>query len=126
MLCNILLNGQTGAPIFFSCVRTRRLLSRHTCPVLSPKFILGDPGAVSRVDKMFVVNFHHEHFIDPTNCPWVSEDDQGWVCKGNLGFSYFAPTRNGGTTDDFGRRFRCYQQDRSNLLLDHSVTRYRK
>ena len=26
-------------------------------------FILGDPGAVSR-----------EHFIDPTNCPWVSED----------------------------------------------------
>ena len=66
--------------------------------------ILGDPGAVSRVDKMFVVkvyckietspiiemsfyypwcpgarldltvNFRHEHFIDPTNCPWVSED----------------------------------------------------
>ena len=45
-------------------------------------FILGDPGVVSRVDKMFVVkvyrkidlpvNFHHEHFIDPTNCPWVS------------------------------------------------------
>ena len=26
-------------------------------------FILGDPGALSR-----------EHFIDPTNCPWVSED----------------------------------------------------
>ena len=22
----------------------------------------------------FTVNFHHEHFIDPTNCPWVSED----------------------------------------------------
>ena len=49
--------------------------------------ILGDPGAVSRVDKMFVVkvyckidltvNFQHEHFIDPTNCPWVSED--GWL-----------------------------------------------
>ena len=46
--------------------------------------ILGDPGVVSRVDKMFVVkvyckidltvNFHHEHFTDPTNCPWVSED----------------------------------------------------
>ena len=38
--------------------------------------ILGDPGAVSRVDYMFVVtaNFHHEHEIDPTNCPWVSED----------------------------------------------------
>ena len=46
--------------------------------------ILGDPGAVSRVDKMFVVkayckidltvNFHDKHFIDPTNRPWVSED----------------------------------------------------
>ena len=46
---------------------------------------------------------------------------QGWLCKGNLGFSYFAPTRNGGTTDDLGRRFRCYQQDRSNFLLEHSV-----
>ena len=42
---------------------------------------------------------------------------QGWACKGNLGFSHFAPTRNVGTTDDLGRRFRCYQQD-----LDHSVT----
>ena len=47
---------------------------------------------------------------------------QGWACKGNLGFSHFAPTRNVGTTDDLGRRFRCYQQERSNLLLDHSVT----
>ena len=32
--------------------------------------ILGDPGA--RLD--LTVNFHHEHFIDPINCPWVSED----------------------------------------------------
>ena len=23
------------------------------------------------------VNFHHEHFIDPTNCPWISEDERG-------------------------------------------------
>ena len=55
--------------------------------------ILGDPGAVSRVDKMFVVkvyciltvNFHHEHFIDPTNCPWpwVSEDDSVCLIIGN-------------------------------------------
>ena len=28
------------------------------------------PGA--RFD--LTVNFHHGHFIDPTNCPWVSED----------------------------------------------------
>ena len=38
--------------------------------------ILGDPGAVNRVDNMIVVtvNFHHEHFIDPINYPRVSED----------------------------------------------------
>ena len=51
--------------------------------------ILGDPGAVSRVDKMFVVKVYRKiilgdtgavsrvgsiKFIDPTNCPWVSED----------------------------------------------------
>ena len=31
---------------------------------------------VVAVDKMFVVKvyFHHKHFIDPTNCAWVSED----------------------------------------------------
>ena len=35
--------------------------------------ILGDPGAVSgKID--LTVNFHHKHFIDPTNRPWVSED----------------------------------------------------
>ena len=33
-----------------------------------PICILGDPGAVIRVDN--------EHFIDPTNCPCVSEDGQ--------------------------------------------------
>ena len=26
----------------------------------------------ARLDR--TVNFHHELFIDPTNCPWVSED----------------------------------------------------
>ena len=52
-------------------------------------------GAVSRVDKMSVVkvyckiarldltvNFHHGHFIDPTNCPWVSEDEPSQVSVG--------------------------------------------
>ena len=32
-------------------------------------------------------NFHHEHFIDPTNCPWVSEDGfnhgREFVCEMN-------------------------------------------
>ena len=30
--------------------------------------------------------------------------------------SYYALTRNGGTTDDSGRHFGCYKQDHSNLL----------
>ena len=65
------------------------------------KHILGDPGVVSRVDKMFVVkvyckietsprldltvNFHHEHFIDPTNCPWVSEDGEAGIRRLYIG-----------------------------------------
>ena len=29
-------------------------------------------------------NFHHEHFIDPTNCPWVSEDKFTVECVANF------------------------------------------
>ena len=36
MLCIIVPNRRTVSPEFFSWVRTRRLLSRHTCPVGSP------------------------------------------------------------------------------------------
>ena len=63
----------------------------RTCRTCRGRAILEDPGAVSRVNKMFVMkvfcqiearldlteNVHHEHFIDPTNCPWVSEDGVG-------------------------------------------------
>ena len=35
-LCIIVPNQRTASPEFFSCVRTRRLLSRHTCLVRSP------------------------------------------------------------------------------------------
>ena len=27
------------------------------------------------------VNFHPEHFIDPINCPWVSEDEMTYDLK---------------------------------------------
>ena len=37
------------------------------------------PGA--RLD--LTVNFHYGHFIDPTNCPWVSEDDSAHVVRMN-------------------------------------------
>ena len=36
MLCIIVPDRRTVSPEFFSWVRTRRLLSRHTCPVRSP------------------------------------------------------------------------------------------
>ena len=36
MLCIIVPNRRTVSPEFFSWVRTRRLLSCHTCPVRSP------------------------------------------------------------------------------------------
>ena len=38
MLCIIVPNWRTAFPKFFSRVRTRRLLSRHICPVRSPSF----------------------------------------------------------------------------------------
>ena len=38
MLCIIVPNRRTVSPEFFSWVRTRRLLSRHSCPVRSPSF----------------------------------------------------------------------------------------
>ena len=38
MLCIIVPNRRTVSPEFFSWVRTRRLLSHHSCPVRSPSF----------------------------------------------------------------------------------------
>ena len=38
MLCTIVSNRRTVFPEFFSWVRTRRLLSCHSCPVRSPSF----------------------------------------------------------------------------------------
>ena len=37
--------------------------------------------------------------------------------------SYFALNRNGGTTDDSGRRFGCYQRDNSNLFRRLATSR---
>ena len=52
------------------------IVSRHQYRIsaLLIFHILGDSRAAIRVDKMFVVKFKcHEHFIDPTSCPRVSE-----------------------------------------------------
>ena len=53
----------------FSWCEVQMLFSKFTISI-----ILGDPGVVSRVDKMFVVKGYRkiDHFIDPTNYPWVS------------------------------------------------------
>ena len=40
ILCIIVPNWRTVSPEFFSWVRTRRLLSRHTCPVRSPRLFV--------------------------------------------------------------------------------------
>ena len=56
------------------------------------------PGA--RLDR--TVNFQHEHFIDPTNCPWVSEDERPiyWPKKTHGKFG------NGCTDEACNRSFR--------------------
>ena len=38
MLCIIVPDRRTESPEFCLCVRARRLLSSHTCPVRSPRF----------------------------------------------------------------------------------------
>ena len=45
------------------------------------------------------------------------------MCARETFISYFALTRNGGTTDDSGKRFGCYQQDHSNLLRRLATSR---
>ena len=37
MFCIIVPNRRKASPKFFSCVRTQRPLSRHSCPIRSPK-----------------------------------------------------------------------------------------
>ena len=83
---------------FFLCVRTRRLLSRHTCPVRSTRlcvqgklsYLLIFPNQKRRnyrwLGRKFRMlsaatfqfaprNVRRAFSLDPTDCPWVSEDD---------------------------------------------------
>ena len=71
MFCIILPNRRTASLEFFLYVRTRRLLSRHTC--LARKWS-GDsryPGALLPV----LETFRRAFSAAPTDCPWVSEDE---------------------------------------------------
>lgn len=42
--------------------------------------ILGDPGEVFRVGRKKPENFCHTSSPDPTDCPWVSEDEVNKEC----------------------------------------------
>ena len=92
---------KTYVPSQLSLSLRGTLLTLH---VRLARSILGDPGAASWDDRMFVVkvfckidltvNFHHKHSIVPTNCPWVSEDGLGVVCV--KGFQTEKRRRGGG------------------------------
>ena len=70
--------------IFFWPIRSRQFkrfwnwFSKSKCP-----------GA--RLD--LTVNFHHEHFIDPTNFPWVSEDEIAHTLK-KISFSIWCVNKS--------------------------------
>ena len=52
------------------------------CAVQIPKYgrLRTEPKVYCEIETSarldLTVNFHHGHFIDPTNCPWVSEDEK--------------------------------------------------
>ena len=61
MLCVIMLDRRTVSPEFFSWVCTRRLLSRHSCPVRSPSFSNQKRRNYQWVEKRFGC-YHQEQF----------------------------------------------------------------
>ena len=52
------------------------------CAVQIPKYgrLRTEPKVYCEIETSarldLTVNFHHGHFIDSTNCPWVSEDEK--------------------------------------------------
>ena len=81
MLCIIVPNRRTVSPAFFSRIRTRRLLSCHTCPVRSPSrlraretFIFYFPNHKRRnyrwVEKTFAIS--RSNSICPENILFVT------------------------------------------------------
>ena len=75
MLCIIVPSRRTASPEFFSWVRTKRLLSRHICPVRSPSFPNQKRRNYRWVDKRFgcyqqeQFNLHRENSVsDGSQC----------------------------------------------------------
>ena len=75
MLCIIVPNRRTASPEFFSWVRTRRLLSRHSCPVRSPSFPNQKRRNYRWVEKRFGC-YQQEQFI----LHWENSVSDGSQC----------------------------------------------
>ena len=75
MLCIIVPNRRTASPEFFSWVRTRRLLSRHSCPVRSPSFPNKKRRNYRWVEKRFGC-YQQEQFI----LHWENSVSDGSQC----------------------------------------------
>ena len=75
MLCIIVPNRRTASPEFFSWVRTRRLLSRHSCPVRSPSFPNQKRRNYRWVEKRFGC-YQQEQF----NLHWENSVSDGSQC----------------------------------------------
>ena len=75
MLCIIVPNRRTVSPEFFSWVRTRRLLSCHTCPVRSPSFPNQKRRNYRWVEKRFGC-YQQEQF----NLHWENSVSDGSQC----------------------------------------------
>ena len=78
MLCIIVPNRRTVSPEFFSWVRTRRLLSRHSCPVRSPSFPNQKRRNYRWVEKRFGY-YQQEQF----NLHWENSVSDGSQCTVN-------------------------------------------
>ena len=75
MLCIIVPNRRAVSPEFFSWVRTRRLLSRHSCPVRSPSFPNQKRGNHRWVEKGFG-RYQQEQF----SLHWENSVSDGSQC----------------------------------------------
>ena len=72
LLCIIVPNWRTASPEFFSWVRTRRLFSRHSCPVRLPSFPNQKRRNYQWVEKRFGC-YHQEQF----NLHWENSVPDG-------------------------------------------------
>ena len=65
-----------------SLISQKKFFSRQSEAGNSNASGTGSVSSGARLD--LIVNFQHGHFIDPTECPWVSEDDfTSWRQKNN-------------------------------------------